>query len=297
MALRNPVGRVNYEPNSWGTGPREDPVGGFQSFASEEGGAKRRVRAELFADHYSQARQFWNSQAPVEQRHIVDAYVFELSKVETPAIRRRMVANLRNVAEELAADVAAGLRLELPDATDPARPVIGDLAPSPALSILRNGPADFGGRKLGVLVTDGTEAAVFNALGEAVGKVGAVLEVIAPAIGGVELDDGTWLEAQQKIDGGPSVLYDAVAVIPSAAGANELIDVPAARDFVADAYAHCKFIGFAPPAITLFDAVGLGEQRLDDGFVAVDGGATATEFIDRCAALRHWARSGTADDA
>jgi catalase len=295
MTVRNPVGRVNYEPNSWGKGPREDPERGFHSFPSEETGAKRRVRPELFADHYSQARQFWNSQTSVEQRHIVDAYVFELSKVETPAIRRRMVANLRNVHEDLATAVATGLRLELPDASEPARPVVTDLAPSPALSILRNGPADFGGRKLGILVSDGTPAAVVTALEEAVGKVGAVLEVVAPAIGGVELDDGTWLTAQQKIDGGPSVLYDAVAVIPSDPGAAELAELPAARDFVSDAYAHCKFIGFVPAARTLFRAAGLDDQRVDDGFVALDGGTSATDFLDRCGALRHWARADASD--
>ena len=295
MTVRNPVGRVNYEPNSWGEGPREDPERGFQSFPSDETGAKRRIRPELFADHYSQARQFWNSQTPIEQGHIVDAYVFELSKVETPAIRRRMVANLRNVHEELAGAVAAGLRLELPDATEPARSVITELADSPALSILRNGPADFGGRKLGVLVTDGSEAAVVTALEEAVGKIGVVLEVVAPAIGGVELDDGRWLTAQQKIEGGPSVLYDAVAVIPSETGAVELAEMPAARDFVSDAYAHLKFIGYVPAALTLFGAAGLDEQRVDDGFVALDGGTSATNFLDRCAALRHWARGDTTE--
>jgi catalase len=208
-----------------------------------------------------------------------------------------MVANLRNVHEDLAAGIATGLRLELPDATEPARPVITELADSPALSILRNGPTDFSGRKLGVLVTDGTDAAVVTALEEAVGKVGAVLEVVAPAIGGVELDDGTWLTAQQKIDGGPSVVYDAVAVIPSDAGAAELAELPAARDFVSDAYAHRKFIGFVPGALTVFRAVGIDEQRVDDGFVALDGVTSAADFLDRCAALRHWARGDTAGGA
>ena len=102
MAMTNPVGRVNYEPNSWSTpGPREDPAGGFRSFPEPVGGVKQRVRSERFADHYSQARQFYVSQTPVEQAHIVDAFVFELSKCEQPGIRARMVANLRNVDEDL----------------------------------------------------------------------------------------------------------------------------------------------------------------------------------------------------
>src|SRR4051794_28097053 len=84
MTLNNPVGRVNYEPNSWpaeARGPREDPETGFHSFPDVATGGKRRLRPESFADHYSQARQFYLSQLPVEQQHIADAFVFELSKV------------------------------------------------------------------------------------------------------------------------------------------------------------------------------------------------------------------------
>src|SRR6476660_8369222 len=78
MALRNPVGRVNYEPNSWSAdaaGPREDPDGGYRSFAEPIAGEKQRIRSERFADHYSQARQFFISQTPIEQQHIIDAFV------------------------------------------------------------------------------------------------------------------------------------------------------------------------------------------------------------------------------
>jgi catalase len=104
MAFINPKGRVNYEPNSWGGvegGPRETDRG-FHSFPAEEGGVKARIRSETFADHYSQARQFYVSQTATEQKHIASAFTFELSKVETPAIRARMVAHLRNVDEDLA---------------------------------------------------------------------------------------------------------------------------------------------------------------------------------------------------
>ena len=85
MAMANPVGRTNYEPNSRTgdeRGPREDPGGGFQTFPEAMDGPKRRLRAESFADHYSQAGQFFRSQTAVEQQHIVDAFTFELSKVE-----------------------------------------------------------------------------------------------------------------------------------------------------------------------------------------------------------------------
>ena len=98
MATMNPVGRINYEPNSW-DGPREDPERGFGAFVAEEGGGKRRMRAELFADHYSQAKQFYDSQTRVEQKHIVDAFVFELSKVDRVDIRQRMRGSVAEVGE------------------------------------------------------------------------------------------------------------------------------------------------------------------------------------------------------
>ena len=114
MAMRNPVGRANYEPNSWGAagGPREDPKAGFTSFAAPEQGEKVRLRPESFADHYSQARQFFVSQTPIEQKHIADALTFELSKVERPDIRSRVVSHLLNVHSDLAAKVAEGLGLK-----------------------------------------------------------------------------------------------------------------------------------------------------------------------------------------
>ncbi|MEO8095788.1 MAG: catalase, partial [Pseudolysinimonas sp.] len=246
MAMHNPVGRAAYEPNSWTgaeRGPREDAVNGFRSFAAVEGGETRRVRAELFADHFSQARLFFVSQTPTEQTHIVNSFVFELSKVERPDIRMRMVGNLRNVDADLAAAVADGLGFaEMPPASVPARAPITDLPPSPALSILANPPATFNGRKLGILVTDGTDARLLAALTAAAEAEGAVVELIAPKIGGIVASDRTHHAAQQKIDGGPSVLYDAVAVIPSAAGAALLAAQAAAKDFVNDAHAHCKFV-------------------------------------------------------
>ena len=96
MAMSNPKGRVNYEPNSWegDGGPRESPEKGFRSYPAAEEGEKLRIRSETFADHFSQARQFFISQTETEQNHIVDAFTFELSKVEKLAIRERMVAQL-----------------------------------------------------------------------------------------------------------------------------------------------------------------------------------------------------------
>jgi catalase len=253
MAMRNPVGHVNYQPNSFGAGPRESPERGFTAFPDSENGAKRRLRAESFADHYSQARQFFISQTLGEQHRIAAALTFELSKVKITVIRERMVSHLLNVDETLANQVGTALGLKtMPKPADAAMPTREDLDASAALSILENGPERFEGRKLGILVTDGTDATILNALKTALTKVGATFEIIAPKVGGAEASDGSWIEADQMIDGGPSVLYDAVALLPAENAMADLLPESTARDFVADAFAHCKFIGYVDAATPLY---------------------------------------------
>jgi len=295
MAMMNPVGRVNYEPNSRTgdeRGPREDPQRGFTSFPEVEEGPKRRLRPASFADHYSQASLFYRSQTAIEQLHIADAFTFELSKVEAPAIRERMVANLGNVDAHLAATVAAGLGL--PKVPAPSKPaVVPDhgLAPSPLLSILAKGPDSFAGRKLGILVTEGAPAAVVKALLAAAKAEGTNVEVIAPSITGVFLDDGTLLPAGQMLGGGPSVLYDAVALVVSADGAAELSALPPAKDFVAHAHAHYKLIAHTSEAATLLDAAGVAAQ-VDGGYHELGSRPSAKKFVTACRALRWWDRVG-----
>jgi len=292
MAMTNPKGRANYEPNSWGGevgGPRETAKG-LSAHPEAIDGEKGRVRSERFSDHYSQARQFYISQTEIEQTHIAAALTFELSKVETPAIRARVVSHLLNIDEELAHKVAKGLRLkDMPKPADAARPTKTDLEASPKLSIILNGPESFAGRKVGCLVTDGTDIATVKALKSALEAEGALIEFVAPMVGGVEASDGTWIEAKQKINGGPSVLYDAVAILPGADGVDTLANEATAKDFVNDAFAHAKFIAYSEPAMTLFEKAGV-KADMDDGFVALKTEADAKSFVEACRALRFWER-------
>jgi catalase len=288
MRMHVRKGRANYQPNSWGEGPRESPERGFRSYPAEVNGPKLRIRSESFADHYSQARQFYLSQTKVEQAHIAAALTFELSKVETLAIRARMVSHLLNIDEALGRKVADGLRLrELPKPVPAPMPTRQDLAKSPALSILLNGPQSFAGRKVGALVTDGTDAAILKALQAALLKEGAMLKLVAPMVGGVEASDGSWIEADEKIDGGPSVIFDAVVLLPSEAGAALLAKEATARDFVADAFAHLKVIGHVPAAAPLLQKAGV---EPDEGLVSLGAAADTEAFVAACRKLRIWQR-------
>lgn len=291
MTIKNLLGRVNYEPNSWGKdgGPRENQTIGFRSYPEEVTGHKARIRSETFADHYSQARQFYISQTAIEQDHLANALIFELSKVEKLAIRERMIGHLLNIENGLAMKVAEGLGIKkLPQPAKGLRVVNKNLKKSAALSIILNCPNTFAGRKLGVLLTEGANAKIFKALNKAVVKANASIEIIAPTIAGVRLSDKKTVSANQKIGGGPSVLYDAVAIIASTEGAKLLANDPAAKDFLNDAYYHYKFIAYTREALSLFDKAGLIDA-LDAGCVLLDEKDIAT-FMKKCIELRFWKR-------
>lgn len=290
MAMQNPTRRANYQPNSFNEGPRETPLQGYRHFPSEEQGNKIRSRPESFADHYSQALQFYLSQTPSEQRHIAAALTFELSKVETPVIRERMVSHLLNIDETLATTVAQKLGLRsMPKPADAALPTRQDLAPSPSLSIIKQGPNRFEGRKLGILVTNGVDAKLLKDLMGAITQENAVFELIAPKIGGVATTDGSWIECNHMIDGGPSVLFDAVAILTSDEGIEDLLTEATARDFVTDAFQHCKFIGYDQTALPLLEKASVLDA-LDEGMVALDGEEGIEEFISKLGLLRIWGR-------
>ena len=283
-------GRVNYEPNSLGPRtPRETPRGFATHPRFAPGTEKVRVRSETFSDHYSQARLFWRSMTPPEQRHIAGAFTFELSKVETVAIRRRMLGHLNIIEPELGMKVAEGLGMVgQADAITPARTPI-DLPPSPALSILAKAPATLTGRKVGALIGDGFDRALVDTVRAAVVKEGAMFELVAPKIGKTLAADGTEVAADHMVAGGPSVIFDAVIVVPGAGAIPDLLGESAAIDWVSDAFVHCKVIGTVAVAQPLLEA---SRVKPDAGVIDL-GGKGIAEFIDAAKRGRIWDREPT----
>ncbi len=278
--------RVTYTPSLLDpSGPRESHDTGFRSFPAPVEGPKQRERSATFADHYSQARQFFLSQTEPEQDHIVAALVFELSKVEAEIVRTTMLGHLAVIDDDLAERVAAGLGHDgaITPAT-PAVPVRTDIDTAPSLSMLARGAPPFTGRQVGALVTDGAGAAVVTALRKAVEAAGAKLKIVCPTIGGVTLDDGSKLKADHQLAGGPSVLFDAVAIVASEDGTAALLGESAAVAWVHDAFAHLKVIGATDAAAPLLDAAGV---EADEGVVVL---GDAAAFVTTAAAGRIWAR-------
>jgi catalase len=294
MQTHVPKGRANYEPNSLADhgeegGPRESPARGFVTAnlasGADEQGDKLRIRAELFADHYSQARLFFLSQTESEQAHIASSFVFELSKVGLGQVPARMVANLRNVDEQLAKRVAEGLGIDLPAKATAARKPV-DMAPSDALSIQKNMRDTLEGRAVGILITDGSDAKQLKAVIAAVEAAKGKAVIVAPKIGGATLSDGKVRKADGQLAGTPSQLFDAVAIILSDEGCAAMVKEGAAVQFVMDAFGHLKAIGASDAARPLLDKAGVdldaGVTGLDDSFVA----AAKKRFYDREPAVR-----------
>ena len=287
MQTMVPKGRANYEPNSLGDhgedgGPRESEMGFRTVEANDERNdptAKLRVRSETFADHYSQARLFFRSQTEIEQAHIATALVFELSKVMIPAIRTRVLSNLRNIDEGLAKRVAAGLAMDLPAASKPAKAPI-DMDPSDALSIVKQGDPPMKGRKVALLFAEGSDKAEIDRIKGEVEKAGGTLFLVAPKVGGLPVKGGGMLTADGQLAGSPSVLFDAVTMVLMPDAVDKLLNDSAALGWLMDAYSHCKTIGHCNGSMKLIERLGL----------EVDGGVVGNDQFAKVAPKRHWDR-------
>ena len=283
MQMAQPKGRVAYEPNSLSNDSARESQAGFRSAAVSQPGDKGRIRAESFADHYSQARQFFRSLSEHEQAHLASALVFELSKVEHLHIRQAMVGHLRHIEPTLAERVAAGLGLgAMPEAPRAAQPV-RDLPPSPALRVIGKGKLTMQGRAVGLLVADGSDGAVIDRIVQAVLSAGGSCKLVAPVIGGVTLADGSRRAADGQLAGTPSVMFDAVALVLSEPAAKTLCNEAAAVDFVRDAFGHLKAIASTPGAAALLARAGV---EADAGVVA----ATELKAFIAAASTRQWQR-------
>lgn len=282
-----PTGRANYEPNSLAeagedAGPRACPETGFASFTANDErndpGQKLRLRAELFADHYSQARMFYLSQTANEQAHLASALVFELSKVTLEHVRTRVLSRLRNVDEDLAKRVAAGLAMDLPAKAKAARSPV-DLGQSDALSIQKQGDPPLKGRKVGILFAEGSDKAAIDKLKGDVEAAGGTAFLVAPKVGGFPVKGGT-LKADGQLAGSPSVLFDAVASSLMPDQAEKLAQDGAAVQWFMDAFGHCKTIAHCKGTQVL----------LDKANVVPDAGVVPIEDFLQAGVRRHWDR-------
>jgi catalase len=295
-------GRVAYEPNSLAGGcPFQAGAGnGFTSFREPIEADKVRGNPQKFAEHYTQAELFWNSQTAVEQAHIVGAFRFELTRVQVSAIRQRVVAQLANVSADLARAVAAGLGIDTPSPLPKAAPKVSvpEVAASPALSLLaRRGESGVRTRRIAILVADGIEAAPAVRLHAQLGAAGAVARFVGTAMGTVAGRGGALLPVEVSLEAAPSALWDAL-VLPDGKGAvDALMKHGLAQEFVRDQYRHCKPMLVLGTAEALLKKLSIprtlpgGSQ--DPGLLCGGGGETDSlvdAFLEAVGSHRHFAR-------
>jgi catalase len=302
-------GRVSYEPNSLAGGcPFQ--AGAAQGFVSvpariqaEEEQGKVRAKPEKFADHYTQARLFYESQTPVEQDHIANAFRFELSKVTVPAVRERMVASLRNASEELARKVGKGLGMEpLPEPMPRALPNPPDpeVRKSPPLSLLsRPGAASVKGRKVALLVASGVDAESLSTVQAALVAQGAVARLVGPRIGRFTTASGETVDADASLENEPGFLFDALVLPDGKEAVAALAQDGHTAEFIKDQFRHCKTIlAFGTSQFLLMQAglpVCMDKSMAQGGTglilaAAADAESAAAEFIANVARHRHFGR-------
>jgi len=285
-------GRTSYEPNSIDGGwPKETPPGpqdgGFESYSERIDAHKIRQRSESFSDHFSQARLFYKSMSPHEQEHIIAAYSFELGKVEREFIRARQVNEiLANIDLDLAARVAKNLGLPAPTAGTVDVPT-PSLEKSPALSQANLLSGDIKTRKVAVLVANGVDGAIIDALKQALKAEGAHAKVLGPTSAPVTTADGQPLAVDASMEGLPSIAFDAVFVPGGAESIKALSRDGVALHYVLEAYKHLKAIGLHGEARQLLVELKL---EVDAGLIEDAETGGFSRFFAAIAQHRVWAR-------
>ena len=291
-----PRGRVAYEPNSLGGGcPFQAGARGFVSFPEPVAEDKVRGKPEKFADHYSQAKLFFDSQSKVEKNHIVAAFRFELTRVQTPAIRQRVVSVLRNVDETLAARVADGLGMELPPAQARALepPVKSEVEASRPLSLFNfPGRGDIAGRRIAMLVADGARLEAMQRIYDHLIDAGAAPRYLGVKLGRIASSTGEPIEIEATLETMPSPLWDAVVVDTSA---DALARIGPAVEFIKEQYRHCKTIFVLGGSVALLAAAGIEPTPDDAGFIELAAGEDVTgaamaRFIKAVGRHKHYER-------
>jgi catalase len=286
-------GRVNYEPSSIDVPPiREVPPqqGGFASFPEAVSGPKVRHRSETFADHYSQATLFWQSQTPAEQQHIVEALQFELGKLTVQAVRLRMLSNLVNVDRDLAGRVAAVLGVAVPAPS----PRTGNkrYPPSPLLSMIARGnPKSIVGRKVAFLAADGVDLESLQKMKTALAQAGATVKILSTHLGDLRGAGGGSVTVDNLIVTMPSVVFDAVYVPGGAASISGLKGSADAVHFVREAFKHAKPLSAFGDATDFLATAGIAGVRAAGVSTGTDGGALASSFVADIGMHRHWDRA------
>ncbi|TYP75422.1 catalase [Paenibacillus methanolicus] len=279
-------GQVAYHKNSLAgntPAPASEAEGGYAHYQERVEGHKIRARSESFKDHFSQAALFWNSMSPPEKQHIIDAFSFELGKVQSKSVRQQVVDMFANVNVELAAAFAANIGAQQPQ---PVAPIEERTKVSPALSQLNTAMLP-DTRKVGVLIGGGFDGLEVQTVLHELAAAGIQAELISDKLGKAAGTGGVEMEIKHTFQTAHAVLFDALY----AAGGSWTSPKAEkdAAEFLREAFMHYKTIGASGAGAELFPAAGI-----EGGPGVLTGGGHLTAFvpafIEAIAKHRNWDR-------
>ena len=312
------AGQSSYHPNTTGGGcpfQAKASEGGFVSYNERIDARKIRARSKSFFDHFSQATLFYNSQSEAEKNHIIDAFRFELGKLKIAAIRERVVGMLTKVDKDLAANVALGLGITVPEPEkflnqnipadgDPIEfqsiDVYPELKISKALSMADSVKDTIKIRQIAILAASGVDGDSLGAMKQALEEAGAQTKIIAAHLGFIVSENGKQIKVDQSFLTAASVVFDAVYVPDGTKSAAALKGEPDAIHFINEAYKHCKAIAASGAGVEFIDATAVRYKSSDENKAdknpATNGvliNRDINEFINAIAQHRFWEREKT----
>lgn len=301
-------GNVSYFPNSLANGCPYQAIlkgeSGFESHAEKIDAKKIRGRSDSFADHFSQAKLFYNSQSEPEKNHICDAYSFELSKIESAEIRKRYLAILNQIDKDLAQKVGDNLGLKPAKDLDeltlkfarqnhpnyPITPKKPEIEKSAALSMLiKPGEGSIATRKVAFLVADGVSKSSIDKMKKALEAEGAKAVLVSTKVGKLKFKEGGEEEIQFTYLTEASVCYDAFYT-PSGDSVAALMEESDYFQFLNEGYRHCKALAFDEGAETLLENTYLKNKKDDAGLILGSSKSLTQNFINAMKGHRVWDR-------
>lgn len=307
-------GKTNYSPNSVRGGcpfTAGKDMGGFVHHMQKVEGHIIRERSESFKDFFSQAKLFYDSMSAPEKKHILDAFHFELGKVESMDIRERMVYVMANVDKNLAAEIAKGIGVEEPVDQEKIKAAAKDARPrkkaklmadvSPVLSLENHKPKSIKGKKVAILIEEGFDFDAVDAIKKMLVEEEAMCEIVSKLHGEIKGSNGKTLKTDKTHVTTSSVLYDAIFIPGGEASVGKMTSQGAVIHFINETFKHCKPLALSGDAVKLIAAANISGLKLENktevseqmGVLTSDdkgAKALATKFREALLKQRFWER-------
>ena len=312
MQMNVPKGNVAYFPNTLAGGcPYLSTIedGAFDSYQERIDSKKIRTRSKSFSDHFSQPALFYRSLAKWEKQHVIDAYSFELGKVNYDHIKERMLWIINQINSELAKKVAENIGLAIPEDIDrPINQAVGansqveDFQPGEVKNYLEESKAlsqdhtvfdSIETRQIAVLVGDGFSMDDYKEFSKAIENQSGILKIVAPHGGTIKCSENMDHKVDAAIATTESVLYDAVFIPGGEKSINKLMKTAKYIKFINEAFKHCKAIAVCGSGKKLLDKTYVKDHNED---VAILIDKSPKDFIKQIAEHRNWNRMDITKD-